>query len=374
MSPGTVVAGFGVTTAVGASTQQSCAALRAGIARFSESDLHLCRGFDPEQEDLEPALVARVPVVDPALEGAERLIALLLPALRDAVRDAAVTPAELATAHVGLVGPPATRPGAPVVDEALLSELYRRAGAPTPTRVQIVRSGHSGFGEALQAALAGLAAEPQRTALVLCADSLLCHETLVWLDAQDRLKCSRSPEGVVAGEGAAVLVLRGAAVVPAAAAPVRASVCAVGVAREENTVLVPERPCTGTGLCEAVRAAAAGLAAGQPNDWVILDHTGERHAALEWGYVIARLHAVFGRLQHSWYVADCIGDTGAAAGGIAAARALAAWQRGYAPAQRAWVLAGSDEGGRAAVVFEAPPGAGAPPAHASGAPTLRGGA
>lgn len=351
-----VVAGYGITTALGAGTRQSCAAMRAGLARFGESDLHLCRGLDPEQEDLELALVSRVSVIDPSLEGAARLRGLLIPALRDAVQNAGIDRHELAAARSYLVGPPSQRPGAPGIDEAWLSDLYRSTGVAVADPPQVFRSGHSGFGEALQAALAGLAEEPQRIAVVLSVDSLLCNPTLSWLDGMDRLKCSRSPEGVIAGEGAAVLILRAA---PVADAPVRARIGGVGLAREQNTILVPDRPCIGAGLGEAVRAAAAASQGEDTGEWVVVDHTGERYAALEWGYVLSRLHGVFGRLRHTWYVGDCLGDTGAAAGGLSAARALAAWERGYAPAQRAWLIAGSDDGGRAVVVLDAEPRSGA---------------
>jgi 3-oxoacyl-[acyl-carrier-protein] synthase-1 len=347
-----IVAGYGITTALGADTRQSCAAMRAGLARFGESDLHMCRGLDPEQEDLEPVLVARVSIIDPSLEGALRLRALLIPALRDAVKDARIDRHDLMAARSYLVVPPSQRPGAPAIDEDWLADLYRSTGVAAPAPPQIFRSGHSGFGEAIQAALTGLTEEPHRIALVLSVDSLLCNPTLAWLDGMDRLKCSRSPEGIVAGEGAAVLILRAA---PGVDAPVRARIGGVGLAQEQNTILTPDRPCIGTGLGDAVRAASASSQGVDTGEWAVVDHTGERYAALEWGYVLSRLHGVFGRLRHTWYVGDCLGDTGAAAGGLAAARVLAAWQWSYAPAQRAWLIAGSDEGGRSVVVLDAEP-------------------
>jgi len=45
---------------------------------------------------------------------------------------------------------------------------------------------------------------------------------------------------------------------------------------------------------------------------------------------------------------------GAAFGGVAAARVIAAFERGYAPANRVWLIMGSDDGDRGAVIIGRP--------------------
>jgi hypothetical protein len=63
-------------------------------------------------------------------------------------------------------------------------------------------------------------------------------------------------------------------------------------------------------------------------------------------------------------VADAVGDTGAAAGGLLAARAAHAFVRGYAPGPQAMVFTSSDDGGRGVLVLgtPSPAASSAPPA------------
>jgi 3-oxoacyl-[acyl-carrier-protein] synthase-1 len=338
-----LICGIGVTTSVGADSAQSCAAMRAGIQRFTASELHLCRPQDPEG-DLEPATVAAVRGPSDLGTSRSRSVSLTLPALADAVLDARLRRAEMGRASVFVASEGSAPPD-------FVSELFRRAGAPGPAVCTVTSTGHAALAEALEGAMKALAAGAE-AALVVSFHAPLEPETLARLDERDRLKCSRSPEGIVPGEAAAVLVLRRAA---DGVAPARARIAAVGRAQEAHTILGDEA-CTGTGMCAAVRGAAAALPPASGESWVILDHTGERYRALEWAYVVARMHRVFGALRHTWYLADTVGDCGAAAGGLAAARACWAWQRGHAPSRRAWILLGSESGQRGAIVLEAPEG------------------
>ncbi len=347
------ITGIGICSALGAGTRQCCAALRAGLSRVEESERYRMRALDPNDE-LEPLRAAPAPAVPPRARFAERLYPLALAALDEAVAEAGLTRQALAAASLHLALPGASRPGYGAFETAFPAELARRGGIAPFAQVTASRAGHSGAVEAMASALQQLKRQPEGAAVVLAVDSLLDRETLRWLDARDRLKGSRNPEGIAVGEAAVALVVERTRRAEGRGATLRATVDAFGLAREEATVFTVERPCTGTGLSRALREAVAALEAPPAPPWVLTDHNGERYRALELGYVINRVTEVFSELRHTWYAADGLGDTGAAAGGVLIARAAHAFERGYAPAAQAMVLTGSDDGGRGVLVLGHP--------------------
>jgi 3-oxoacyl-[acyl-carrier-protein] synthase-1 len=358
-----VVSGLGLACAVGPDAPRACAALRAGIARALLSDVPFCAGPN-ERDEREPAPLAPARGVPAGAAGVERLLALAAPALAEAVRTARLSRADFARAALHVALPGGDRPGAVGWETAFPDALIARAGAPRPASVDVARGGPSGFGEALSAAVARIAADRTALAIIVCADSLIDRTLLEWLEANDRLKCTRSPEGVIPGEAAAAFVVEHAAALARREARVRATIEAVALDRDAAT-LASGRPWTGDGLARAIGAAAAAAGAPLAPAWVLTDHNGERHRAQDFGYAVSRRHAVLGELRHIWYAADSLGDTGAAAGGVLAARAALAFERGYAPSPRALVVLSSDDGGRAAVVLGAPPAPAAEPASAA---------
>lgn len=351
------ITGIGIASAMGDGTLQCCAALRAGLSRIAETERYLMKGQDPNG-DLEPMRAAEAPAVPALARLAERLYSLALPALGEAIAAAGLARAALADASLHLALPGASRPGYATLDEGFATELCRRGGIAPFARVTVSRAGGSGVVEAMAAGLARLQRHPESAAMVLAVDSLLDKETLRWLDQRDRLKGSRNPEGIAAGEAAVALVVERTRRAESRGARLRATVDAHGLAREEATIF-SERPCVGLGLTRALREAVAGLESPPATPWILTDHNGERYRALELGYVINRAVEVFTELRHTWYAADGLGDTGAAAGGVLIARAAHAFERGYAPAPQAMVLTGSDDGGRGVLVLGDPtPGRG----------------
>ncbi len=347
--------GYGALTPVGGNTTQSCAALRAGIARFRPTDAHLCLPADEMDPHMESPAVAEVEGIDPRAAGAERLLLLLLPPLGDALRSAGVKRAEMAAASLHLALPSRSRPDPPPDPVEFGRTLFRRAALPEPTVITAALEGQSGFATAVESAVKGFGDGAPGPAIVVTVDSLLDRRLLRALDAEGRLKCTRSPEGLTPGEAAAVIVLRpGSGPAARGGAAPRATVLATGRAMEPAH-LRSDRACTGDGLSFALRAAARNSGPTPVPPWVILDHNGERYRALEWGYAVTRCHELFAGLRQTWTIADCVGDTGAAVGGLAACRAAAAFERGYAPGPAAFVVLGSDEGERGVVVIGAPP-------------------
>ncbi len=345
------ITGYGLTTSVGGNTAQSCASMRAGVVRFLQSERYACAALDPANQPPEPALYVPVEELDPEEAGVDRLVSLALGAIGEAIESAQLQRRDLEGYALLLALPASDRPGAADLETRVAAELIRRGALPKPAKTLCSRAGQSGLPELLAQAVPLL--EQQPLFLLVAVDSLIDPATMAWFDTKDRLKCTRSPEGIIAGEAAAAFVIEAPRTAERAKRAPRATLDALGLGVEKATVS-SDVACVGLGYCDAVRAAAAALPKSPNPPWVVLDHNGERYRALEWSYVLTRLHAIFREASPSWYFADSVGETGAAAGGLAAARVLAAFERGYAPSEQAWILLGGDPGSRAAFVLGSP--------------------
>jgi 3-oxoacyl-[acyl-carrier-protein] synthase-1 len=112
-----------------------------------------------------------------------------------------------------------------------------------------------------------------------------------------------------------------------------------------------EEPNTGRGLAQALRTVRQ-EAKLETMPLVVCDLNGERSRGLEWALALPRaLGDLHGALA-MWHPADCVGDTGAAAGALDLVWAATALDRGYAPRPRALVWGASDGGLRAAALLD----------------------
>ena len=209
--------------------------------------------------------------------------------------------------------------------------------------------GHAGGCECLALACSDLAEGRVGQALVAGVDSLLDPETIAWLHQAGRLKLSGMPVGLMPGEAAAFVLLCPESPL------VEATVTATGDASEAKT-LWSGSTSVGQGLAQALAqvAAAAGWAENQ-RAWVLADLNGEVYRANEWGHAVARLRADWPALENTalWLPAASFGDTGAASALMAVCSALQAQLRGYAPAERAVIVAASEGESRSVVVMQA---------------------
>jgi len=353
------ITGLGCTTPVGLSVRATCAALRAGIARMTEFE-----GWEEDGPGPPGDLVAgRVPLeqllrkTDEQWPGHERWNLppprphLLIKGDEARLAEIGVPAAEEAWADAG--GPDG-RVGLylGLDDEDEGSGLSAALARALDVEFYLQRADR--FGRAAGLVALHHAAEHLRqgrvdVALVGAVDSCLRRASLARLQESGALRSADNPQGVIPGEAAVFLVLQSDSRQP------RAHI--LGSAMAEEPTAGTDQANRGEGLSQALRRAreAAGQFVSRP--LVVCDLNGDRYRTLEWGLVNVRVlgdvRSIPGGPASSdvWHPADCIGDTGAASGGVSVMTAVTAMRKGYAGADRALVWGASDGPLRAAAIL-----------------------
>lgn len=352
-SPVLRVLAIGAFTPVGGDARSTAAAVRAGLCGFSEHAYMIDTAGEPMR-------VAQVSGVDAGLRGAERLVALLAPALTEALADGLSPSRQKTGDHDGRIGvaiawPPA-RPGGPD-DAAGSTDAVRalcrdRLGARLGP-FQLFASGHAGGFEALDQARAWLRAGQVDAVVVAGVDSYLAPETLEWLEAEEQLHGAgplNNAWGFIPGEAAGALLLARAG--DAASGGGWADVLAVGLGRESKLNKSGE-VCIGEGLTQALRRALDEMPAGGVIDNVVCDMNGEAYRADEYGFSGLRVRDRLRDPTDFLAPADCWGDVGAAGLPLHLLLAASACRKGHAKGPLTLLWGSSDGGGRGAAVIRA---------------------
>lgn len=369
MSGPLAIVGLGCVSPVGLSAPATCAALRAGIARLKELQTYTVEG---ELSERQPVVGGRVPSEwfagppeeeewpghdkfkaphPPALDelvasGGTRLIELAVPAAREAWLDAGfdVAPPKDWGLYLAVGEQDDPNPVAQAVEQAI--------GAPSSVR-SFETSGRAGTFLALERAVADLSAKKITAALVGGVDSLIREEVLARLDEAEILRSAGRPQGVMPGEAAAFLVLARADGLGQRKTPPLGLV--LSAARTEEPTAGTDEPNKGQGLSEAIRAARKAAPLSR-RPLTICDLNGDRYRGLEWSIAMLRTMGDLRGDAPLWHPADCVGDTGAAAGALSLTWAITALFKGYATADRALVWGASDGRERAAAILASAPG------------------
>jgi 3-oxoacyl-[acyl-carrier-protein] synthase I len=336
------VLGLGASTPVGRNVWASAAAVRAGVCGFGEHPFMIDTAGEPMR-------IAHAPWLGFELEGAQRLAALVMPAIQEALLLVpADTPLRLGLA----LGLPPVRPGQPegLADE-LMAWIHDGIGDRF-TRVARFEAGHAAGHLAIEAAQAGCARGAFDMCLVVGVDSYLAPETLEWIEACDQLHGGgplNNAWGFIPGEAAgAVLMGLPDAAQRTGIAPL-GELVSVGVGMESRLIKT-EDVCIGEGLTQAFRAALQELPPGEQVHDVYCDLNGEPYRADEFGFAALRTGGRFRAASDFVSPADCWGDVGAAGAMLHLALALIACRKRYAKGDLAMVWGSSESGQRGAAL------------------------
>ncbi|MGX5799756.1 hypothetical protein ACWGS9_00745 [Bradyrhizobium sp. Arg314] len=181
-------------------------------------------------------------------------------------------------------------------------------------------------------------------------DSLVNDKDIARLMAASRLKTEDNAQGLVPGEGAAVICLRRA---PGRDLPAQCAIHGVGAALEENSVL-SENYSQGRALVAACRAAMEGKGPTESDiAFIVSNDNGERYSA--WEGLIGRPRFYRSRRETlpMAYPAMTMGEIGAGAGALTLLIAADSFAKSYAPGRVAMCEATSEAGMRAAALVSA---------------------
>jgi 3-oxoacyl-[acyl-carrier-protein] synthase I len=348
------VAGHHVVSSVGLDAGLTCAAIRAGVARFAEHPFFHPRPPEPETgEPVSPLIAAFAPLpgLDPETSGVERMLELARAALEGLMREVGLMRRQLARTAL-LIALPTQDDVVARWDlrENFAAALLARAGLAGLAEVLIDQSGHTG---ALALTLpAGQLLQSGRVdhCVVLAVDSLLSLDRLAALDAVYRLKSLRGVDGIIPGEAAVALLLERADSPAGRRALARLGPLQAAVESQPFTSVAAS---TGVALSAVLRSACA-EAPPLPVSWLLADLNGESYRAHEWGLARARLGSQLRQPLRLVHPADCLGEVGAAIGGVLLSCAIEGFARGRAPDTRAVLFAGADDGARVAMTVHPP--------------------
>lgn len=327
---------------VGLAAAPACAAMRAGLRVFEESELLgpagtpvVCSAISrvPKSRSIRPRLEwmlsrAFAPLLDESLLG--QLAAPKLPLL------------------VGFLERP-RRGGDERLARRVLDEAITMLGARSDEpRSQLFFGGApSGF-RAMARARELLEGGDVPACIVLALDSWLDARSLLWLSEQTPLQTGKT-HGVIPGEAAAALLLAAPGVFPRTFT--QAHLLALGFG-EEPSAKDPAAPLRGDGLRDAVAGALGAHADLGEVDLRMSDNPGTHAGAKEQMLLLARLlRAPIAELP-LWLPAESLGHVGAAAGLAQVIWAIQASARGYLPGPRVLCMASNFSGERGAALVE----------------------
>lgn len=350
-----VIIGAGARTAVGRRLASSAAAVRAGLARFTEH---------PEVMDERgrPAVVAMAEWLPTHMEALDRFLALGVNAAKEALsyvlRQARAGAAlALPKARV-MVALPEARPGLPEdLNDAFVKgfgEALQRFGFAADVET-LNRGSASGF-LAMERCAREIRGGDAELFLVGGVDSYIEPDTLEWLDQTGQLHSRKNRWGFIPGEGAGFCLIASSNLVDKLRLPALGHILGVGTAREANRIRT-ETVCVGAGLTEALRGALAALPEGAKADQVVGDLNGEPYRADELGFTTVRVGKQLCEPSQFLAPASSWGDVGAASAPLFAGLALEAARRGYAAGPFSLLWASSEGGDRGAALVHRTPAA-----------------
>jgi len=304
----------GMVTGVGFDTSSSCAAIRATIDNFQETDF-----IDTAGEYIQGCEVP----LQQTWQGSQKLAKMLAMALTECAQEAAV---ELSQVPIIICLAEKERPGR---EQNLASKVFFE----TQTELGLQFHGDSTFVEhgrvgalvAMRQARTMLYETAVEQVIVAAVDSLLTAPALRYYEDQQRLLTSVNSNGFIPAEGASALLLSA----PSATGDKQLLCAGFGFAVESATI-ESELPLRADGLVAAIKEALVEANTSmQELDLRIVDVSGEHYWFKESTLALQRtLHNPKQQFD-IWHPADCVGEMGAAIGPAIFIYAKHACDNGY---------------------------------------------
>jgi 3-oxoacyl-[acyl-carrier-protein] synthase I len=337
MSENIVISGISAITSVGGNAAQTCTAIHAKIIGVGQHSLYRCKPLYPGEEKAFPLFCSQVPFIAEEQVGAERLLQLAVPALREVVADAKLDTTELAYGKLLLALPERDTVTATWrLEDAFVPSLCQRAGIYPIAQWQVKFGGRTSVFELLAEACQALEQDECEFCIVGGVDSFLFKHRLEELDQNWSLRSKKNVDGFIPGEAAGFIFVEKMANANRRGLSPLAQINALAFAEELNSAETG-RKSSGVGLTNAVQQVATGNA--RQFATVYSDLNGESYLAFEWGLAQVRALDHLGSAFELLHPAECYGDVGAATGALLLT--LAAYDlrpKEYTPPKRQPVL------------------------------------
>lgn len=340
-----VITAVAISTAVGLDTATSCASVRAGIVRFTETMF--------ENSDYEPYVMAVIPDNCLPLEEIEN-IASFTQQERRLVRILALTSEEISQWKFD--GKIPFILGLPQNEEINISSLKKKLKCVMKTKdndskmtsIHIIAKGRSAGLLAVQEACNILKSHKAEIVMAGGCDSYYDLDILKSLDSQSRLRSEMNLDYFIPGEGVGIICLTTEMHAIRNRMPILAILEDSASGFEEGH-LYSEIPYKGEGLSNTFKKLFNNYE-GERIRTIFSGMNGEGIWAKELGVSCIRHKNNFAENFLIEHPADCYGDIGAASGIVMIGQAITGMQKEYVNAP-ILVYTSSDHGNRCAVIL-----------------------
>ena len=327
----------GLVTGVGLDRASTCAAVRAAIDNFQETGFYDAGG--------EWIMACQVPLEQP-WQGTRKLAKMLAAALTECGQEGQV---DLSAVPLVLCLPEKERPGrADNLANRIFFEVQEELKHSLHPEFQVVEHGRAGFWVGLKKARTLLYEAGHRAVIVAGVDSLISGTALSQYESEYRLLTSQNSNGFIPGEAASAVLIG----LPEYDHSEQLCCMGLGFGLEPATIY-SDQPLRVEGLSKALNGAfeEAGSSMDQM-DFRIVDVTGEQYWFKEAALILTRLLRTRKETFPMWNLTDCVGEVGAAAGGLMTSYLKTAFEKGFAAGHHLVAHSSNDDGRRAAAVFQ----------------------
>jgi len=337
------VVGVGARTPVGLDAPSTAAAVRARISVMREHPFML-------DDHAAPMVICADATLPINCTGSDRLLALAVPAAREALRP--LLKNGIASARIGLLlALPEDRLGRGAQSKTVVSRLVSKLAQDIRVDpIDCLYIGNAGGIACMEQAAICIGSGMCDFCLVGGIDSYLDPETLEWLDFQEQLHSDSTTWGFCPSEGAGFCVLTSQERAASLRISAPVGIAAVGIANEPNRIK-SDTVCVGQGLSEAFKKALIALPNENQVNNTICDMNGEPYRGNEYGFAVLRASDKFADDSDIETPADCWGDVGAASGPLFAMLAIFASHKGYNRGPFTLLWASSECGLRASALL-----------------------
>ncbi len=347
------VTGHAATSSIGLDVDMICASIRAGIMRFDEHPYYHAMVEDIEVDEPEPVTAGFAPLLDEHWEGRERLHDMALQTLQALVENADLRRSELQECGLIVGLRQATQATEKwLLEHAFVPDLLSRTGLRGELRhTATIQDGGCSMLSGIEQAHRWISSGKTTSCIVLGVDTCMDAQLLRELDQAYRLKSDRGVDGFIPAEAASALLIEPMGSSRRLSRKTLAHLSPVGMGdepRHQGT----EFYSSGRGLQNAISNVLRCVPKDKPMQWIVCDLNGESYRAAEWGSILGRMPGELGAIQRLDHPKDCLGEVGAAIGGLLISYVIRCFERRCAPDDTALVWTVADDGKRSAIVVK----------------------